>query len=283
MPGSVTEVVHPDGRRAYVSAEEVAPLLVPFALMCAHSYGREAPGVRTHHEPVETRGLPAPAGWARCEDTERFVEGCRQRLNVGGLALNVWRSDRAPAGPAVAIVFRGTARVPDWVANLNWLLARRLPFIPDRYSQLRSLLVELQDDVERRFPGATVVAAGHSLGGGLAQHAAYAGGRIKEVYSFNSSPVTGYFSIPRHERQRNRRALTIHRVSERGEVLAFVRGPIRLLRSLVRCVVAPSPDSVAITEYRFNVERVTFRMLSQHSIEALARHLHACAESKNTR
>jgi hypothetical protein len=75
----------------------------------------------------------------------------------------------------------------------------------------------------------------HSLGGGLAQQFAYAHclddrvPRVADVYAFDPSPVTGFFSVKRSVRNVNRQGLKIDRIYERGEILAIVRSTIGVL------------------------------------------------------
>jgi pimeloyl-ACP methyl ester carboxylesterase len=69
-----------------------------------------------------------------------------------------------------------------------------------------------------------IVAVGHSLGGGLAQQAAYMDPRIRQVYAFDPSIVTG--SSDAHVRRvwsQNVPGLKIERIYEHGEFLAYLR------------------------------------------------------------
>jgi hypothetical protein len=52
--------------------------------------------------------------------------------------------------------------------------------------------------------------------------------RVTEVYAFAPSPVTGFFSVARELRDSNKRALTIDRIYERGEILALARSLMSL-------------------------------------------------------
>ena len=177
----------------------------------------------------------------------------------------------SPGSPTVALVIRGTAELSDWVSNLNWVVGRRFPHINDKYARLRSVLSDLIPKIKGAYPSANLVATGHSLGGGLAQFSAYAYDGIKTVYAFNSSPVTGYFILPKADRRRNKQNVVIYRINERGEILAFVRGLVRFLINLIRKIITPKADMVRITEYRFNFERGNF--VTQHGMRALAWHL----------
>ena len=68
-----------------------------------------------------------------------------------------------------------------------------------------------------------IFAVGHSLGGGLAQHAGYTCPRIEKVFAFNSSPLTGYFDVARADRLPPTAARRTYRVYESYEVLALFR------------------------------------------------------------
>ncbi len=68
-----------------------------------------------------------------------------------------------------------------------------------------------------------IVATGHSLGGGLAQHAAYTDKRIGYVYAFDPSPVTEFFGVPLPVRSAAKEDLGIDRIYEAGEILSLPR------------------------------------------------------------
>ena len=101
-----------------------------------------------------------------------------------------------------------------------------------------------------------IITTGHSLGGGLAQHFAYAfkqpdssthGPTVNEVFAYDPSPVTGWFSVKDPPRTYNATGLAIHRIFEHGEILAY----IRLLTS--RLFI--SRVNPAIWQYRYNFDR----------------------------
>jgi pimeloyl-ACP methyl ester carboxylesterase len=112
--------------------------------------------------------------------------------------------------------------------------------------------------------------AGHSLGGGLAQQAAYAHPEIKQVYAFDSSPVTGFRSVPQPDRDINRKGIVIDRVYERGEILAYIRTFLR--RFLPLSLADPS-----ITEIRFNLSKGD--PVKQHSMVDLAVRMDRAAQN----
>jgi hypothetical protein len=136
----------------------------------------------------------------------------------------------------VAVVFKGTSFVslPDWKSNLRWFL-RFVPFYRDQYTILCSdFACEFVRWVEKTcVAGTTIVATGHSLGGGLAQQFAYAlpvtktrdgaDVRVSYVCAFDPSPVTGWFSVDEATRTRNAKALRTDRIFEHGEILAYLR------------------------------------------------------------
>ena len=68
--------------------------------------------------------------------------------------------------------------------------------------------------------------------------------RVTQVYAFDPSPVTGFFSVDPDTRDMNRRTLAIDRIYERGEILAIVR-------SLTSLFVAPSASQPTIRGVRY--------------------------------
>lgn len=139
---------------------------------------------------------------------------------LDGLEYHVWR--KRDCGQAV-IAFRGTdANEPgDWLTNFRWFLGRRFF---DQYDQVQLAVPDIIATLDRQgCKPRVIVATGHSLGGGLAQHAAYADKRIAYVYAFDPSPVTAFFGIPAQDRSRSTKDLGIDRVYESGEILSLPR------------------------------------------------------------
>lgn len=223
-------------------------------------------------------------GWSRWQGFPGDV--LRKRMLSKGMYFEVFERTETPR--VIAVVFEGTTPGArnDWPSNLHWF--RR--FIPgdDQYTvAAKDLTKEFFDYVKARSDAYTyspgdgtlrsssgepikIVAAGHSLGGGLAQHFAYnfkqeaeqpAGPKVSEVYAFNPSPVTGWFSSPEPARSYNAGGLQIHRIWERGEALGFVR--------FVTSRLAMSAENPAIWEYRYNFDPKA-NILRNHSMRNLA-------------
>lgn len=210
------------------------------------------------------RGL----GWRRWEFPPPEL---RDRIEHLHLRVHVWERE---SPPAVAVAFGGTlfTNREDWRANLRWFIPRH----EDQYTEIVETVGPLfVHELHRRreqadgafLRGATLYATGHSLGGGLAQQFAYAlpmdaGTPVSEVYAFDPSPVTGFYSVSPEVRDHNRRRLTIVRIYERGEILAALRLALGLF-------YPPSNEAPGIWNVRYDlVERMN--PLAGHSIADLA-------------
>ena len=214
--------------------------------------------------------LPLP-GWFRWSDFPEEDPALETDANRQQLFFEVWQ--KGLPGEIVAIVFRGT--VPNkwqtWAADLRWLI----PLHEDQYTiAAEKLAIGFAKVVSERIANGSLiknvqlVSVGHSLGGGLAQEFAYAlpgkadVPRITEVYAFNPSPITGYHSVPSAQRDINTKMLTIYRIFEHGEILAYVR----LLTSYV---IPPSATDPAISEIRYNFDS-SLDGIVNHSMGRLA-------------
>lgn len=196
---------------------------------------------------------------------------------LDGLGLQVWTRG-APGGafcPEVVIAFRGTdpREADDWYSNFRAFT--RILKLYDQYEQVQGHIKGIVDRIERlpcHRPATRIVAVGHSLGGGLAQQAAYKDQRIRRVYAFDPSFVTGYYDLAPAERQHNEKGLRIERVYEHGEVLAY---PRLVLRNLY----PPSPCDPQIRNIRFNL-RHGGTIIAQHSLDDLLFELLTLAKGK---
>ena len=207
----------------------------------------------------------------------------RQQVEQLHLRVHVW--ERA-SPPAIAVAFGGTLfhNLQDWRANFRWFI----PAHEDQYTAvverigpaLINALKRRREDPSGTFLRDMVLyTTGHSLGGGLAQQFAYAlpldpdVRRVSEVYVFDPSPVTGFYSVASEIRDVNRRDLRIFRIYERGEILASIRLSIGLF-------YPPSASAPAIWNIRYDlVERIN--PLAGHSIADLACGMHRVVGSRS--
>lgn len=191
---------------------------------------------------------PSPNPFDKFDDTQT------------SLYFEVW--ERLAANPVeVAVVFRGTRELKDWWSNARWI-TRFIPIGWDQYNLVRRETPNVVTRARARHPNASIKTTGHSLGGGLAQQAAYAHPDIKSVVAFDPSPVTGYRSVPQPARTTNQQGIIIFRVYEHGEILAYIRTFIRRLLPL-------SETNPSITEVRFNLSQGD--PVRQHSMVDLAK------------
>lgn len=226
-----------------------------------------------------------PPEWRRWPDFPSHELSAAMRKK--GLFLTVLERETSPR--EIVVVFEGTnfTELPDWGANLHWFL-RFIPGFEDQYTltarevsneffaRIRSrpanYLVSEIDPVLRSAGGDAIkiVATGHSLGGGLAQHFAYTfkqssvtstGPKVSEVYAFDPSPVTGWFSAADPPRTHNAKGLVVHRIFEHGEVLAYIRWLTSRL--------AISAQDPSIWEYRYNFDPKA-NIIRNHSMRSLA-------------
>ena len=238
-----------EGENNYAQGQKAGPVaarVLPYALLAEQSYD---PSVYSTHK-LAPRATACVAGDlkdcdARADDERaarwlhewRYVWSCDgpdecgvrtagRSEPVGGLGVQIWARNGATCAEAV-IAFRGTVGGDkgDWESNFHWIL-RAFP-VYDQYDQVRDHVRDFIGHVERdkcyRKGGTEITAVGHSLGGGLAQLAAYSDRRIRRVYAFDPSMVTGYYSVDPPDRDRNVQGLRIERVYEFGEVLAYGR------------------------------------------------------------
>lgn len=252
-----------DGRRT-VAAAPHAELFLDYALLADQSYAdslydRKKPfdvGPDTYCRGRQHAGDP-------CRDTEGLTGEAIARLRawrliyaeknlaafpcrrgdachepLGGLGVQVWVRRGHPCSEA-AIVFRGTdgRSADDWLSNLRWLL-RVVPFY-DQYDQVADYTPDFISRLEQEScfqRGRTrIVAIGHSLGGGLAQHAAFRDPRIRQVTAIDPSFVTGTETLDWDDVKRNAEGLGIDRLYEHGEILAYPRFVLRQLSPLPTC------------------------------------------------
>lgn len=181
-----------------------AKRFAPYALMSAYAYFDE-PGCtgknsrRTDKDDAvrireQLTALGEADTFVRRQDLE-VLGGCEDDT---GLMYHVWQS--APRSEIV-IAFRGTSTLNDWWYGNLWPVSRILSR-KTQYSEVQQHVAKVIALLNaRQLPGATIVVTGHSLGGGLAQHALYSyPNSIRQAIVFDPSLWTGYTSIEGAER-----------------------------------------------------------------------------------
>jgi len=177
--------------------------------------------------------------------------------------------------PGIAVAFGGTDAkyIEDWVADFRWFI----PFHNDQYTQIIEKVAPQFAETFSRLSArpdwayiqkAVLYTTGHSLGGGLAQQFAYAVPRapgvprVRHVYAFDPSPVTGYYSVRDTAlRDENVKTLRIDRIYQRDEVLAGVRTALAIVYPPKKA--EPAIEGVRYSLFRGNIVR-------RHSISQLA-------------
>jgi pimeloyl-ACP methyl ester carboxylesterase len=207
--------------------------------------------------------------WERLDDPAVKQPISRRRgIFLGGLYLEVWHTTDATGKAVAAIVFRGTRFTSwrDWYANLRWF-TKWIPGVLDQYHEASARAAALLQLIRARSTDEVrVITAGHSLGGGLAQQVAYSSPGVTDVFAFNPSPVTGFYSVAEKVRNECAQKLRIMRIYEHQEVLAYFRDVLRPFYPLTY-------NSPSIREVGFRFTKGD--ALVKHGIEKFARGLHA--------
>ena len=272
-----------EGEDNYASNQKAGPTaarVLPYALLAEQSYNQDVYSRRmmtprtsgcVASDPkdcIDSADAKRAAAWLAewryvwsCDGPDQCrVRTPGQSEPVGGLGVQVW-ARKGVRCPEAVIAFRGTVggNQGDWESNFHWIL-RAFP-IYDQYDQVRDHVGEFVDHIERdrcAHAGPTLITAvGHSLGGGLAQLAAYSDRRIRRVYAFDPSMVTGYYSVDPPHRNENVKGLKMERVYEHGEILAYGR-------YVMRQYIPLSPCNPRVVSVRFDV--IHGSPIAQHSL-----------------
>jgi hypothetical protein len=258
------------GKRLLGSPEPIWTLgyeHLPFAVLSQAVYGRSpSPKENDDRTCLNPDAILQEMGWSRWEHFPR--PDLQQRFASVHLRAEVWsnRTDRR-----VVVAFAGTmfTNFQDWKANLRWFI----PHHNDQYTEVVQTLgnefaqeyLRLQQLPEWSFlKNAHIFSTGHSLGGGLAQQFAYSlptaanVPSVEHVYAFDPSPVTGFYSVKKELRNRNKEKLSIDRIYERHEALSMIR-------SFENLVYPPTSKEPSIREVRYNLFP-TLDPIAGHSI-----------------
>lgn len=236
-------------------------LISEFAILCAEIYYRYAneaipdePEIPKKKDTWSLETFPMPA-----------LPG--KIWHVGGLGMEVWTKPYQNKTVAV-LIFRGTRGLTaqqDWFANCRWL-TKYIPFTWDQYDETHYFAKYIVNCLQNLYPdNLEIYAAGHSLGGGLAQHAGYSVQEIKNIYAFNTSPITGFYSIPKDQRDISVKDMRILRIYEHGEILAYFRYAMEIF-------YRTTYKNPSIIQVRFNFDKLT-NVIEQHNMYKLARGL----------
>lgn len=298
-PGDVRVSIGADAPSDFRAADYAA-LYAPYAMMATAAYTEPADFNRAHCPDRARLARPSADGDAEFRSSVRGwiaqlngrgwhcdfgvygslpcpprAGGSRECTPVGGLQFHVWRRMQNGVCREAVIAFRGTDKNDrgDWTSNFRFLY-RLMPKF-DQYAQVQ---VHIKQIVARiRMNGCTgrdiIATAGHSLGGGLAQQAAYADDSqsIRYVYAFDPSPVTGFFDISALLREKSTAGLGVDRAYERGEILA-------LPRMIFENIYPPAPCNPRIRTVRFNL--LSGFGITQHSIAGLTRELNSVGRAR---
>lgn len=222
------------------SAREVVADLAWMAVLARTAYSRHMPlaqrgdGVGCDREragrdnhPVERLGAGAAGRWRLWRDEGR-EPGC---VAEKGMFMEVLVYQ--PVGESrfthAVLAFRGTEPSGDsFRVDMRANVSMALNLEPREFEVLRSRLPGIiQALKDKGAPNLQIYATGHSLGGSLAQLAAYLSADVRQAYAFNTSPVTGWTWLRKLDPATGVTIANedprIVRVSQRGDGLGLLR------------------------------------------------------------
>lgn len=243
------------------------------------------------YDPTCTPGKPGRiplVGWEQLTSGWSYPRACNAAMT--GLHYEVWVKMDQESRLFVVVVFRGTVpgMMVHWCSNLRNMQLAVCDPLSDQYLQIAPLINSiLEGQYDEWGPDRYTILVGHSLGGGLAELAARSS-YVKQVFGFDSSPVVGRDAVALLRKAfanpddlttmsndyelmtgcsfdpiiaPESRRLTVRRVYEHGEGLAYIRLFKRWLN------IDDDDESTAI-EYRTNL--LTGGIVEQHQMKALA-------------
>lgn len=233
------------------TADPLGSQIINMAILSAVAY------VDGKH-PLEQRLSPS---WKKIEFTAEDRSRLFPRELISGLKFDFWSN---PSKRMSVISFRGTNGLISWHANFHWLM-RYLP-IKTQYQKVREASSKLVNWIQaKNGEEFEIFVTGHSLGGGLAQHALYSHKSIKQAFVFNSTPVTAWNDIEEDVRAGLVEDNIVVRIHENGEILEFFRFLMKF-----GYVMNPNANvNPRFVEYRFNFEN-TGDLIEQHEMTSLA-------------
>jgi hypothetical protein len=256
------------------------PLVRDMALLSAYVYsGKHPVHQRPNYEGQDTLEyhneriyLKAHPEWHQFPFNYRLVPPTEQRMD-SGLVYDVWIRERVNERSLAVLVFRGTDDKADWAANARPLMSKRDRW--DQYEQVCALTPIVVAQLRAAYgPEMPIYATGHSLGGGLAQHACYSSPEVKKVFAFNSSPLTGYYDFSPSQRPTVSNGRRIYRIYESNEILAVPRFFTGYYRNF------PEASDIVLMRYNFSAPLGGSRGIHQHSMQRLADNLRHVRELK---
>jgi len=258
-----------------------AEKFLPYAAMSALVYDDDricVDSLASKNKPDNPSKLKAMlSDWDKLDDP--ILPQCNDEKT--GLFYRVWYKT-TDSGTDVVFAYRGTefGTFTDWFqGNFRWFM--RFTSAESQYVQSRMEAKDLVERLEAQFSESGPVrfyTTGHSLGGGLAQNVYYSmPDKILQSYAFASSPVTMWSDNDKKTKIKGcecddslNSETRIYRIYESGEILAYLRYPSKLFKSLTR----------QISEVRFAFKKSP-NALALHSMENLANNLQGLSQQSN--
>lgn len=232
-----------------VDASKFATAVYDYAVLAALAYDDDE------------QNLSLPLGWTEINNAPtELLERRRRCCKIGNVNCRVFVAN-GKTPKEVVLAFPGTRsghKIGDWWANFR-CCTNFVWFVDDRYSLVEHNIGRLLSWVKSEYNNSVIITVGHSLGGGLAQNAAYKGGSVHSVYTFNTSFLTGWYdkTHDREKRKQNSEGLHIFRIYESREILADIWW---FMEKFYPLACKPGP---IITRIRFHTIE---RFFNKHSI-----------------